>query len=92
LFYDTINKKVKDYNDGKGIKDIKNKHTSVVGDPFQRFYEAFETEDIPILEMVHTQMGTTDFLGLNPVLMSNDIAPVKVRKALMKLITQEQQS
>ena len=39
LFYDTINKKVKDYNDGKGIKDIKNKHTSVVGDPFQRFYE-----------------------------------------------------
>ena len=55
-------------------------------------HEAFETEDIPILEMVHTQMGTTDFLGLNPVLMSNDIAPVKVRKALMKLITQEQQS
>ncbi len=54
-------------------------------------HEAFETEDIPILEMVHTQMGTTDFLGLNPVLMSNDIAPVKVRKALMKLITQEQQ-
>ena len=39
LFYDTINKKVKDYNGGKGIKDIKNKHTSVVGDPFQRFYE-----------------------------------------------------
>ena len=39
LFYDTINKKVKDYNHGKGIEDIKNKHTSVVGDPFQRFYE-----------------------------------------------------
>jgi vanillate O-demethylase monooxygenase subunit len=55
-------------------------------------HEAFETEDIPILEMVHKEMGTTDFLGLNPVLMSNDIAPVKVRKALMKLITQEQQS
>jgi vanillate O-demethylase monooxygenase subunit len=55
-------------------------------------HEAFETEDIPILEMVHQQMGTTDFLGLNPVLMSNDIAPVKVRKALLKLIAQEQQS
>jgi vanillate O-demethylase monooxygenase subunit len=37
-------------------------------------------------------MGTADFLGLNPVLMSNDIAPVKVRKALLKLIAQEQQS
>jgi vanillate O-demethylase monooxygenase subunit len=55
-------------------------------------HEAFETEDIPILEMVHEEMGTTDFLGLNPVLMSNDIAPVKVRKALLKLIAQEQQS
>jgi vanillate O-demethylase monooxygenase subunit len=55
-------------------------------------HEAFETEDIPILEMVHQEMGTTDFLGLNPVLMSNDIAPVKVRKALLKLIAQEQQS
>jgi vanillate O-demethylase monooxygenase subunit len=37
-------------------------------------------------------MGTTDFLGLNPVLMSNDIAPVKVRKALLKLIEQERQT
>lgn len=39
LFYDPINKKIKDFNSGKGIDDIKNKKTSVVGDPFQRFYE-----------------------------------------------------
>ena len=39
LFYDPINKKIKDFNSGKGIDDIKNKRTSVVGDPYQRFYE-----------------------------------------------------
>ena len=39
LFYDAINKTVKDYNSGKGIKDIQNKQTSVVGDPYHRFGE-----------------------------------------------------
>ena len=39
LFYDPIHKKIKDFNSGKGIDDIKNKKTSVVGDPYQRFYE-----------------------------------------------------
>ena len=39
LFYDAINKTVKDYNSGKGIKDIQNKQTSVVGDPYHRFSE-----------------------------------------------------
>ena len=39
LFYDPLNKSVKDYNAGRGIEDIKNKRTSVVGDPYQRFYE-----------------------------------------------------
>lgn len=39
LFYDTVNKTVKDYNSGKGIKDIQNKQTVVVGDPHHRFGE-----------------------------------------------------
>ncbi len=39
LFYDAVTKKVKDYNSGKGIKDIQNKQTSVVGDPYHRFGE-----------------------------------------------------
>jgi len=39
LFYDAINKTVKDYNSGKGIKDIQNKQTTVVGDPYHRFGE-----------------------------------------------------
>jgi vanillate O-demethylase monooxygenase subunit len=34
-------------------------------------------------------MGTTDFFSLNPVLISTDIAPVKFRKTLSKLIEQE---
>lgn len=39
LFYDPLHKQVKDFNSGKGIEDIKKKKTSVVGDPYQRFYE-----------------------------------------------------
>lgn len=39
LFYDPIGKKVKDYNSGRGIEDIRSKRTSVVGDPYQRFFE-----------------------------------------------------
>jgi phenylpropionate dioxygenase-like ring-hydroxylating dioxygenase large terminal subunit len=52
-------------------------------------HDAFETEDIPIIENIHAGMGTTDFFSLNPVLMSNDIAPVKFRKSLAKLVDQE---
>ena len=36
-------------------------------------------------------MKTTDFFSLDPVLMSNDIAPVRVRKKLLELINQETQ-
>ena len=52
-------------------------------------HDAFEMEDIPIIENIHTIMGTSDFFSLDPVLMSNDIAPVKFRKTLAKLIEQE---
>jgi phenylpropionate dioxygenase-like ring-hydroxylating dioxygenase large terminal subunit len=52
-------------------------------------HEAFENEDGPIINAVHQEMGTTDFFSLKPVLMSNDIAPVKVRKLLRKLIKNE---
>ncbi|PWW33805.1 hypothetical protein [Chromohalobacter israelensis] len=54
-------------------------------------HAAFEDEDVPIIEAVHKEMRTTDFFSLNPVLMSNDLAPVKVRKLLNKLIAQEQE-
>lgn len=53
-------------------------------------HTAFENEDGPVIEAVHEEMGTTDFFSLNPVLGTNDIAPVKVRQLLQKLITKEQ--
>jgi len=52
-------------------------------------HEAFITEDGPIIQAVQDEMGTNDFFGLNPVLMSNDVAPVKVRRLLKKLIDEE---
>ncbi|MEJ2654195.1 MAG: aromatic ring-hydroxylating dioxygenase subunit alpha [Acidihalobacter sp.] len=55
----------------------------------QAMHAAFEQEDVPIIEAVQQEMDTTDFFGLNPVLMSNDVAPVKVRKLLRRLIEME---
>ena len=52
-------------------------------------HTAFETEDGPVIEAVQTRMGDADFFELSPVLMSNDIAPVKVRKLLKRLIAEE---
>lgn len=53
---------------------------------------AFANEDGPLIEAAHNEMGTTDFFSLNPVLMTNDVSPVKVRRLLKKLIGDEQQS
>lgn len=50
---------------------------------------AFESEDGPVLEAVHEEMGTNDFFSLHPVLISNDAAAVKVRKLLKHLIDEE---
>jgi vanillate O-demethylase monooxygenase subunit len=55
-------------------------------------HAAFENEDGPIITAVQDEMGTTDFFSLKPVLMSNDIAPVKVRRLLAKLIKDEERS
>jgi vanillate O-demethylase monooxygenase subunit len=57
----------------------------------QNMHRAFEDEDVPLLEAVQTEMETTDFFSLDPVLMSNDIAPVRVRKKLLELISKETQ-
>lgn len=53
---------------------------------------AFVNEDGPILKAVHESMGTTDFFSLNPVLISSDSGPVRVRRILKKLIEDEQNS
>lgn len=53
-------------------------------------HDAFHDEDGPLIQAVQDEMGTSDFFSLNPVLLSNDIAAVKVRKLLQKLIRDEQ--
>lgn len=52
-------------------------------------HAAFENEDGPVIRAVQQEMGTADFFSLDPVLMSNDIAAVKVRKLLQKMIAAE---
>jgi vanillate O-demethylase monooxygenase subunit len=53
-------------------------------------HDAFELEDGPLVIAVQREMGEEDFFDLNPVLMSNDVAPVRVRRLLKKLIAAEQ--
>ena len=52
-------------------------------------HQAFFEEDGPMIEAVHEAMGTNDFFSLRPVLMTNDVAPVKVRRLLARLIEAE---
>jgi len=55
----------------------------------QAMHTAFETEDGPVIEAVHAEMGTDDFFGLHPVLICNDAGPIKVRRLLRKMIDAE---
>lgn len=52
--------------------------------------EAFANEDEPMIGWCQENMRTTDFDSLNPVLLSNDVAPVKARRVLKALIAAEQ--
>ncbi len=52
-------------------------------------HDAFELEDGPLVQAVQKEMGAADFFELNPVLMSNDVAPVKVRRLLKRMIDAE---
>jgi len=56
----------------------------------EAMHGAFMSEDGPILDAVQAEMGGEEFFELGPVLMSNDIAPVKVRRHLAALIEEEQ--
>lgn len=52
-------------------------------------HQAFADEDGPILDAVHQEMGTSDFLSLNPVLISSDVGPVRVRRLMKQHIEEE---
>jgi vanillate O-demethylase monooxygenase subunit len=55
----------------------------------EAMHNAFMDEDGPILDAVQAEMDTDDLFSLGPVLMSNDVAPVKVRRHLKRLIELE---
>lgn len=71
------------------LSHIDHVHGEIITMKIQAMHTAFETEDGPIIQAVHEEMGTTDFFSLNPVLMSNDVAPVKVRRLLKRLIAHD---
>ncbi|MDI4665623.1 aromatic ring-hydroxylating dioxygenase subunit alpha [Xanthobacter autotrophicus] len=52
----------------------------------QAMHGAFVNEDGPIIEAVEQEMGGAEFFSLSPVLMSNDAAPVRVRRLLRQMI------
>ncbi|OJS98050.1 aromatic ring-hydroxylating dioxygenase subunit alpha [Marinobacter nauticus] len=55
----------------------------------QAMHDAFEHEDGPIIKAVHDMMGDNEFFDLNPVLTSNDVAAVRMRKKLESLIDED---
>jgi phenylpropionate dioxygenase-like ring-hydroxylating dioxygenase large terminal subunit len=50
---------------------------------------AFSREDKPMIEAQQESMGAADFWSLNPVLLAIDAGPVRVRRALERLIVEE---
>jgi vanillate O-demethylase monooxygenase subunit len=58
----------------------------------QAMHNAFVSEDGPIIEATQQEMGGAGFFSLQPVLMTNDVAPVRVRRLLQRLIEREQQA
>ncbi|WP_297368662.1 aromatic ring-hydroxylating dioxygenase subunit alpha [Acidocella sp.] len=52
----------------------------------EAMHGAFANEDLPLLEAVESEMAGREFFSMSPVLMSNDIAPVKVRRRLREMI------
>lgn len=54
-------------------------------------HAAFENEDGPIIAAAQREMEGEDFFDLKPMLLSNDLAPVKVRRKLQQMIEAEQQ-
>jgi vanillate O-demethylase monooxygenase subunit len=50
---------------------------------------AFEMEDEPMIRACQEMMGTTDLFALKPILLKTDVAAVRARILLDKLIARE---
>lgn len=51
--------------------------------------KAFDTQDKPMIEAVQRNMGTIDLDSLFPVMLASDGGPVRARRVLKQLITQQ---
>ena len=52
-------------------------------------HAAFENEDGPIIAAAQREMGAEEFFDMKPMLLSNDLAAVKVRRNLQRMIAVE---
>lgn len=52
-------------------------------------HQAFDHEDKPMMEAVQERMGKADLFELDPVLLPNDVAAVRMRRRLTSLIAAE---
>ena len=52
-------------------------------------HDAFENEDGPLIIKTEQEMGGEDFFDLKPMLLSNDLAAVKVRRRLRDMVETE---
>lgn len=55
----------------------------------QAMHDAFENEDGPLIAATEREMDGEDFFDLKPMLLSNDLAAVKVRRRLRDLVAAE---
>ncbi|MDF3833203.1 aromatic ring-hydroxylating dioxygenase subunit alpha [Cupriavidus basilensis] len=53
---------------------------------------AFEEQDKPILDAQQAALGETDFWAMKPVLLTIDAGPVRMRRAIERLIAAERQT
>lgn len=51
--------------------------------------QAFATEDKPMIEAVQRYMGNDEFWSLKPAILSSDVAAVRARRAIEKLVREE---
>jgi vanillate O-demethylase monooxygenase subunit len=52
--------------------------------------KTFSTEDTPIVEAVQRYMGDSDLWSLKPAILSSDVAGVRMRRGIEKLVRMEQ--
>jgi phenylpropionate dioxygenase-like ring-hydroxylating dioxygenase large terminal subunit len=74
------------YAMGRNV-EVDNEELSAITAKMAR--HAFESEDEPMIRACQEMMGTTDLFGLKPVLLKTDVAAVRARLLLDKLIARE---